>query len=115
MPSRELARLVERLRVGVGLRVADGRCGLADLLLQIVEVALDVAVERRDVAGLAAAAQHLIRVADLVADSLVADAVGRVGQLARRVALVLEHVAGGAIELLLELIDLAGELLSCAR
>src|SRR6185436_12115736 len=42
---------------------------------------------------------------------LVADAVGRFRQLARRLALVLEHVAGRAIELLLELIDLAGELI----
>ena len=114
MPCGELARLVERLRVRIRFRVADRRRGLGNLVLQFVEVVLDVLVERRDVRGLVAAAQHRLGVANLVADALVADPVGRLGQLARRVALVAEHVTGGGVELLLELLDLAGELRPCA-
>ena len=78
----ELARFLQRLGVGIRFRFADGGSGLADLLLQIVEIVLDVAIEGCHVRCLASTAQDLIRVPNLVANAFVADPVCGFGQLA---------------------------------
>ena len=79
---------------------------VADLLLQRVEVRADVVFHRASRTRSAVPLQRAARVADLLAHALVADAAGRLVELARRVLLVAPRLVGELLELLLQLADL---------
>ena len=85
--------------------LADGAGRVADLLLQRLEVRGDVVFHAARVLR-AGALQRALGVADLLADALVADAAGRLVELARRVLLVAAHLVGDLLELLLQVGDL---------
>ncbi len=65
-PAREVARLVERGRLRIRLRAAEGRGSVGDLLLHLADVAADLLLEVRGVVTLDAGANHRAGVADLV-------------------------------------------------
>ena len=80
-------------------------CGIADLLLQRVEVRADVLFHPARVLR-SGALQRALGIANLLADPLVANAAGRVVELARRVLFVAAHLVGELLELLLQVRDL---------
>src|SRR5205085_5992853 len=95
--AHEIARLVGGARERILLRLAaDGRGSVADLLLQRVEVRADVVLHAARVS--AALLNDALRVADLLADALVADAAGGLIELARRLLLVAPHLVRELLE-----------------
>ena len=80
-PARQLARLVERGRRRIGLGAAERGRGVGDLLLHVADVVADFLLEVRGVAALHAGANHRPRIANLVAQPVLAHGRGRFGQL----------------------------------
>ena len=80
-PACQLARLVERGRFRIGLGAAQRGRGVGDLLLHVADVVADFLLEVRGVAALHAGADHRPRIANLVAQPVLAHGGGRFGQL----------------------------------
>ncbi len=77
----QLARLVERGRRRIGLGAAERGRRVGDLLLHVADVVADLLLEVRRVAALHAGANHRPRIANLVAQPVLAHRRRRFGQL----------------------------------
>src|SRR5690606_6870861 len=108
-PADQLARAVERLREPVLGRLTDRRGRLLDVLLDLVDVRADLLLQHPRV--LAGPLLHdAAGPADLVDELGVADRVGGLLEVARRVLLVGARRGGEAVEAALEVRDAGGEL-----
>ena len=101
--AHQVARLVGGARQRILLRrLAHRGCGIADFLLQRVEIRSDRLFHPARVLR-GRATERVLRVADHLADFLVADASGGFVQLARRLALIATRLVGQFFELLLQI------------
>src|SRR5690606_16386249 len=108
-PADQLARAVERLREPVLGRLAGRRGCLLDVLPDLVDVRADLLLQHPR--GLAGPLLHdAAGPADLVDELGVADRVGGLLEVARRVLLVGARRGGEAVEAALEVRDAGGEL-----